>query len=199
MLTAPIQRSRTWSLAFVYVWARARLCVPFFSLWHRGYTGLWRHCSAPLSWTKPCVCWRGGLASPSNICSCCRTPTVVTHSETLHWPAHGWQQIWVAVPRRTHCVSWVCGVSGQFEEWVQGIEPFVPLCFILGNAFSFAWTVGLFVWLLIGRTRTAQWTVLGECSFSPFSLPLQFGFISSRGSFLETYSSAFISQTSNSD
>lgn len=42
----------------------ATVSLPVTRLWHRGYTGLWRHCSALLSWTKPGVCPREGLASP---------------------------------------------------------------------------------------------------------------------------------------
>lgn len=73
------------------VCAHARWCVrrrrlprfPVTLLRHRGYTRLWAHCSASLSWTKTSVCFREGLASPPNICSCCWTPTALRHGQML--------------------------------------------------------------------------------------------------------------------
>lgn len=82
-----------WTTIFVYVCGRARRCTrtrrpplfPVTLLRHRGYTRLWAHCSASLSWTKTSVCFREGLASPPNICSCCWTPTVLRHGQMLRF------------------------------------------------------------------------------------------------------------------
>lgn len=79
---------------FMCVHERVSMCEPTVqfscdSILNRGYTRLWRHCSASLLCTKPGVCLRECLASPPNISSCCWTPTVARHSEALHWPTHG--------------------------------------------------------------------------------------------------------------
>lgn len=70
-----------------------------------GSTRLKSHCSTPLSWTKPGVCLRGGLASPPNICSCRRTPTGLQDSTWLQGSTHEWQSIPVALLKyQTVCI-----------------------------------------------------------------------------------------------
>lgn len=143
-----------------------------YSLTQGGYTGLWRHCSAPLSWTKPGVCSREGLASPPNICSCCRTPTVAQTQRGIACidQLMGDSKFqWL-----TESSVCVCVLTVQEEAVCEALGKHVdfysPLCFIQQGIVLLEQLGCLAV-----TSQPNEQFGMNAGSSSPFSFPLQSG------------------------
>lgn len=143
-----------------------------------------------LSRTKHDVCSRGGLASPLNICSCCRTPTIMKPCDCLQQSAHVWRAVLVGqIQPRFESVK--CAVGSallvplcSLRLWIisERTSPDFPTFCVLFLFFSPLRPGGLLLEqfsrllvILIGWTLTAHWTDLDGCCFFLFILIISAG------------------------